>query len=200
MIQLGYLSLLMNKEITFYHEPLADLSYVFGYNGSPFSQLPQSRMHSPYYLYGFQTYFGYTNNIMVIITAGVYAIAVVLLIISMLVAKGTSKRIKKASYYVATELAYALVVFSTPNMVTSICLEIKEGTIADSGMVWSRLMFIGSCVMFVVAHFLNLATAEQNMDIGTFFRSKSRISAYVPVIFNIRLILLTLMLFLYHFS
>ena len=81
-------------------------------------------MHSPYYLYGFQTHFGYTNNIMVIITAGVYAIAVVLLIISMLVAKGTSKRIKKASYYVATELAYALVVFSTPNMVTSICIEI----------------------------------------------------------------------------
>ena len=63
------------------------------------------------------------------------------------------------SYYVATELAYAFVVFGTPSVVTSICIEIKEGAITQEGLIWSRFLFIGSCFMLVAAHFLNLATA-----------------------------------------
>ena len=66
---MGYLSLLMNKQITFYLEPMTDVNYVFGYNNHPFSDLPEERMRSPYYLYGYQTHFGYANNIMVTITA-----------------------------------------------------------------------------------------------------------------------------------
>ena len=79
-------------------------------------------MHSPYHLYGYQPHFGFTNNLMTILTAAVFAVAIVLLIVSLLISRGASKRLKKAAYYIATEIGYALVVFSTPNIITSLCL------------------------------------------------------------------------------
>lgn len=116
-------------------------------------------MASSYYLYGYQTHFGYTNNIMILVTLAVYALAVLLLILSIVTSRITSKRFKKASFYLANDIAYALVVFSTPNIVTALCLEIQEETITGTGLPWSRILLIGSCVILVIAHFLNLATA-----------------------------------------
>ena len=37
VIQMGYLSLLMNNEISLYHQPIADWKYVFGFNHHYFS-------------------------------------------------------------------------------------------------------------------------------------------------------------------
>ena len=53
MIQLGYLSLLHNKEVTTYQQPMANWEYVFGYSGMYDDELPQERFRSPYALYGF---------------------------------------------------------------------------------------------------------------------------------------------------
>ena len=53
MIQLGYLSLLHNKEVTTYQQPMANWEYVFGYSGMYDEELPTERFRSPYALYGF---------------------------------------------------------------------------------------------------------------------------------------------------
>ena len=52
--------------------------------------------------------------------------------------------------------------------------------------------------MLLVAHFLNFATAFENPDVGTFFRKHSKVGVYAPLIFNIRLIAITVLLFVYH--
>lgn len=54
--------------------------------------------------------------------------------------------------------------------------------------------------MLLIAHFLNLATAEQNLDVGIYLRSKSKFGVYFPIIFSTRVVLMTLLLFFYHFS
>ena len=59
---------------------------------------------------------------MYLITAAVYGIALFLLMISMLTTAGTSKKVKNAAYYVANDLAYALIVFCTPNIISAMCI------------------------------------------------------------------------------
>ena len=55
-------------------------------------------------------------------------------------------------------------------------------------------------LMLVVAHLLNLATAELNSDIDTFLKPDSKFGLYMPILFSARLILFSIFLFLYHFS
>ena len=53
IIQMGYLSLLMNKEITAYLQPIANWHYVFGYTQLHFTPEPSTTFSSPYYIYGY---------------------------------------------------------------------------------------------------------------------------------------------------
>lgn len=127
--QIGYLSLLQNAKISTYSQPIASWSQVFGYNDYFLSPLPKQRFVSPYALYGYHRYFGFSNNLMVIVAASVFGVALLLLGLSILVGRGSSRRLKHAAYLAASEVGYALMVFSTPNIVTAICIEAREGVL-----------------------------------------------------------------------
>lgn len=66
--------------------------------------------------------------------------------------------------------------------------------------MWSKAYLIGGMLMLLASHFLNLSTAEQNPDVGTYFRKHSKVGVYLPIIFNIRLIAMTVMFFVYYIS
>ena len=82
LIQMGYLSLLHNKEITVYSEPILNWRYVFGYNNYYFSAEPVERFFSPFDLYSYEKHFGFSNNLMLMITFLLYLIALLFFILS----------------------------------------------------------------------------------------------------------------------
>lgn len=158
--QLGYLSLLQNPKISTYSQPIASWSQVFGYNSYYLSPLPKERFVSPYALYGFHRHFGFSNNVMVIITGSVFGVAVLLLGLSILVGKASARRLKHASFLVASEVGYSLVVFTTPNIVTAICIEASEGALFSVEYIWSKALLITACCLLLTSHILQLSTAE----------------------------------------
>jgi hypothetical protein len=85
-------------------------------------------------------------------------------------------------------------------MVTALAIEAKEGTIGSTNYIWSKAFLIGGILMLLSSHLLNLSTAEQNPDVGTYFRKHTKVGIYMPIIFNARLIALTSLLFLYHIT
>jgi len=137
---------------------------------------------------------------MIIAAGGVYAISVIMLVISTVSTKATSRRFKNAAFIVASELGYGLVVFLTPSIVTALCIEAKENIILDASIFWSKAMLVGGVFMLLITHFLNLSTVEQNPDIGTYLRKHSKFGIYMPILFSIRLVLLTTLLFVYHIT
>jgi hypothetical protein len=66
--------------------------------------------------------------------------------------------------------------------------------------VWSKAYLIAGMLMLLGSHFLNLSTAEDNPDLGTYFRKHTKISLYMPIIFNLRLIAITILLFVYYIT
>ena len=52
--------------------------------------------------------------------------------------------------------------------------------------------------MLLLAHFINVATAEHNSDVGTYLRRHGMLSIYMPIIFNIRLVVISVLLFVHH--
>jgi hypothetical protein len=198
LVQLGYLSLLENREITAYQYPIVNWSYAFGYNEYWFSPLTTATIDLPYRIYGYEAYFGYSNNVMVIVTLICYVIAGLLFILSLITARSTAWRLKSAAFATANDLCYTLVVFSSPNILTAIYIEIKEGVILDWSLPWSKCFLIVSIFMIIFAHFLNVKTAEKNSDVGTFLQKRRNGAVYMPIIFNIRLLAITTLLFLYH--
>ena len=101
LVQIGFLSLIQNKEITTYLQPESQWSFVFGFNRLHFSEVPADRFRSPYALLGFYRHFGFSNNGMILLGGIIYTIAGVLLTISMLTSKSTSRRMKNTAYLVA---------------------------------------------------------------------------------------------------
>jgi hypothetical protein len=201
LVQLGFLSIIQNKEITTYSQPMTDWSAIFGYSDLYFSPLPEGdKLRSPYALLGFKKFFGYSNNLMVLVAGCIIALAVLLNIASMLTSKSTSRRIKHVGFMVANELAYSVIVFITPSMVTSLCIEVQGGVIFETNPYWSKAFLVGGCLLLVVAHFMQLSTAEENPDVGTFLRKHSKMGIYMPIIFNARLILITTLLFVYQIT
>jgi hypothetical protein len=84
--------------------------------------------------------------------------------------------------------------------VTAICIEVQEGVIFDSELPWDKVLLIGGGAMLLVAHFFNLSIAEENPDIGTYLRKHSKMGIYMPIIFNARLITITILLFAYQIT
>ena len=112
----------MNHAITLYHEPLASLSYIFGFNSLSLADQPDQRMESSYYLYGYQKYMGFSFNLMGILIATGYGVAISILAVSAFMPAGTAKILKKLTFVVTNDLCYSLIVFSTPNIVTGLCI------------------------------------------------------------------------------
>ena len=157
MIQLGYLSLLQNKEITTYLMPEASWSAVFGYNGLHLSPFPEEKFRSPYALYGYHKYFGFSNNVMQIVAAASFGLAGIVLLASFITSATLSRKLKRGAFLIANELSYTLVVFSTANMVTALSLESQAGKILDTSLVWSKSLLICSVIMILSTHAINLA-------------------------------------------
>ena len=137
---------------------------------------------------------------MVLAAAASYLVAGFLLILSLATSKSLSRKFKNGAFLVANELSYTIVVFNTPNMVTAICLEAQAGTILNTDLVWSKGFLVLAMLMLLTSHLLNLSTAYENHDVGTYFRKHSNMGVYMPIIFSIRLIALTTLLFAYHLS
>lgn len=53
LIQFGYLSLLHNKEITVFAEPITTWTFIFGFNGHHFSSQPSEALDLSYHIYNY---------------------------------------------------------------------------------------------------------------------------------------------------
>ena len=151
-----------------------------------------------YSLYGFQKYYGYTSNIMILAAAFCYILAAALLIGSVLSSRARARKLRNGAFLVADDLAYALVVFSTPNIVTAFCIEAKEGILFHETILWGKLILIGSILMLLIAHLLNLSDPERHSDVGIFISRQGKLSVYMPIIFNFKLITIASLLFVHH--
>jgi hypothetical protein len=199
LIQLGYLSLLQNREITAYAEPIAAWRYVFGYNEVYFSPWPKERFMFPYSIYRYQPHLGYSNNLMIFIAYGLYALALITLLVSRLAQKGTRWRIARVAFILATDVCYSVVVYLSPNIFSAICIEIREGDILNWNLAWSDCLLVLSLFVFLLAHVVNTVTATRSRDLNTFF-NYNKVGMYIPIVFNIRLIAITILLFAYQLS
>jgi hypothetical protein len=74
---------------------------------------------------------------------------------------------------------------------------VKEGMFLETTYIWSKFFLIGSLTMIAVAHFLSLTTAESSSDVGPFLCRQGKFSIFMPLIFNLRLVLTTVLLFVY---
>lgn len=90
--------------------------------------------------------------------------------------------------------------FSTPNIVTALCIEAQKGALASNSLFWSNILLIGALFMLILAHCLSYYSADESSELGTFFRKYSNNGLYMPFIFNIRLVAITIMLFVYQLT
>ena len=137
---------------------------------------------------------------MILVALAAFFIAALILVLSFLASKNTAKKLRGASYMIANDLCYTLMVFLTPNILTAIFIEIKEGIILDWSVPWSKGFMILAILMLIFAHFLSTYTAHKNSDVGKFLKKKEKTAIHMPFIFNIRLILIIILLFVYHVS
>ena len=200
LVQFGYLSLLHNREITVFAEPITTWLYVFGFNGHHFSSRPSEALGISYRIYDYQTQFGFSNNVMVMVALGLYLTGTLLFIISKFTEKGTAQRLRGASFLIVSDLCYALVVFLSPNILTAFFIEAKEGALADWSLPWSKAFLLLAFAMLLFAHVFSVCTAEDSSDVNTFVRGNSKAGVYLPIIFNIRLFGLTFAIFLFYIS
>ena len=61
-------------------------------------------------------------------------------------------------------------------------------------------MLVTAMMMLIITHVMNLSSADENPDVGTYFRRHTKMGVYMPIIFNIRLFSLTILLFAYHIT
>ncbi len=59
---------------------------------------------------------------MIILALSVYVVAIIFLLISSITSKNLSRRLKKTAFNIASEIGYTLAVFTTPNIITGICI------------------------------------------------------------------------------
>lgn len=156
---------------------------------------------SPHNIYHYEPDFGFSNNTMIIVTAGVYLIALVFLGFSASATKeGTISRLRYVAFVIANDICYFLVVFLTPNILTAIGLEIRSGIFLNWSLPWSKGFLIASVGLFILAHTVCICKIEDSSDLGTFFNKDLKTGIYLPIIFNIRLLSISLLIFLYHSS
>ena len=137
---------------------------------------------------------------MVLAALGLYLIGTLFFFISKFTEKGTSQRLREASFLIVSDLCYALVVFLSPNILTAFLIEAKEGALTDWSLPWSKVFMLLAFAMLLFAHIFSLYTAEDNSDVNTFVRGNSKVGVYLPIIFNIRLFALTFSIFLFYIS
>ena len=195
-MQIGFLSLLLNDSLPAELSTVSNWKYLFGYNSVYFSSKAGTSIEGPYALYGYQKYFGYSCNVMVLAISAVYGLSLLLLLLSSITTKSLSRRLKDGGVLLLNEVGFAIVLFCTPNVLTAFCVQIKEGTIFDTSVFWSTAFLVIALSAFLVSNIINLVTLEDSNEVGTFFRKHSQLGVYCSFVFSIRLVLLTVLLFL----
>jgi uncharacterized membrane protein len=66
-------------------------------------------------------------------------------------------------------------------------------------LTWSDCLLILALFIFLVAHIVNTVTAPKNTDVDIFF-TNNNIGIYLPIVFNVRLLALTILLFAYQLT
>lgn len=186
----------MNNQLPAYLQSVSAWQYVFGYNYFYISQYASTPLESSYVVYGFQKYFGYSCNVMVLAIASVYGLSLLLVCLSAITTKGVSRKLMNGGLILLNEVGFALVTFSTPNIVTAVCVEFQAGTILDTSIFWSKIFLCVGVVSIVLSNIIGIINAEESADVGTFFRLHSKLGVYAALIFNLRLVLLTIFIFL----
>ena len=120
---MGYLSLVMNNQIPALLQTVSAWQHVFGYNYFYITNTTSSSsIDSAYSLYGYQKYFGYACNVMVLAIACVYGLSLILICLSAITTKTLSRRLSQGGFILLNEVGFSLVTFSTPNIVTAFCI------------------------------------------------------------------------------
>ncbi len=92
-------------------------------------------------------------------------------------------------------MGFALVTFSTPNIITALCIEVQAGTIFDASIFWSKAFLCVGVGSIIISNIIGVINAEDSSDVGTFFRLHSKLGVYAALLFNLRLVLLTIFIF-----
>ncbi len=72
----------------------------------------------------------------------------------------------------------------------------RSGTLTDTSILWSKaFLCIGVAAIFL-SNIISLMNAEDSSDVGTFFRKHSSFGVYASMLFTLRLILLTVFMFM----
>jgi hypothetical protein len=159
LIQIGYLSLVMNNQLPAYLQSVTTWQYVFGYNYFYLTQQPSAPLESSYSVYGFQRYFGYSCNVMVLAIASVYGLSLLLVCLSAITTKGVSRRLRNGGFILLNEVGFALVTFSTPNIVTAVCVEFQAGTIFDASLFWSKAFLCVGVASIIISNIIGVINA-----------------------------------------
>ena len=153
---------------------------------------------SPYNIYAYQPHFGFSNNLMIILTSSLYGLVATLYLLSKHFNPTVEKIMKRIAFLLATDFCYTLVVFLSPSILTATYLELNEGVLLDWSLPWSKIILLFSWLMIAFAFLYSIYSATLISDIGTFLHKDKKLSHYMPIIFTIRLALIATLLFLYH--
>jgi cysteine-rich repeat protein len=194
LIQMGYLSLVMNQQLPPYLQSVSAWQYVFGYNYF-YLNGQVTTIDSSYAIYGYQKYFGYSCNVMVLAIASVYGVSLLLVCLSAVTAKGLSRKLQAGGFILLNEVGLALVTFSTPNILTAFFIEVQQGTVLDASIFWSKAFLCIGIAAVVVSNLINLVNIEDSSDVGTYYRKHSNLGIYASLFFSLRLVVLTALIF-----
>ena len=117
--------------------------------------------------------------------------------ISHFIRRAGARTLKKVGLAIACEVGYAFVIFSSINMISSLMIEVDEGTINDhSSYSWNKIFIGAGFFLLITANFANVITLNDAFDVGTYWRKHSLAGLYAPLLYNTKIISLTVLLYL----
>jgi hypothetical protein len=123
LMQIGYLSLLIQAKLPVELSTISAWKFVFGYNNYYVSSAnPTQSINGPFSLYGYQKYFGYSCNLMAIVIFSIYGLSLILIALSAVTAKTLSRKLRSGGLLLLNEVGFALVIFCIPNILVGFCI------------------------------------------------------------------------------
>ena len=92
---------------------------------------------------------------MIVLTASIYVIGLLFYIISGVTVRALSRKMKNIGDFFVNNIGFTLMIFCTPNMITALCIEIKENSFIDTSLVWSKGLMIISIILILVGNIKN---------------------------------------------
>ena len=159
LLQLGYISLVQNKDLSSYLAWIQGWDFVFGYNRWEISTPPAEDIKTDYSVLGYKKYFFFSYNAMLVLAVVVYALGgTVLAIAKAMSARSFSRKMRLFGTAIIIEIAYALVVFNVINILTAFAIEVDEGTLVDNSYAADKFFLITAIVLVLLANGSHLLT------------------------------------------